>query len=62
MHSTSVQYTSPIHGKMLFCWGENSPLRAWSLSPAGALTLLASSAEVRPSTPPTLAAACPADS
>jgi hypothetical protein len=46
MHSTSVQYTSPIHGKMLFCWGENSQLRAWSLSPAGALTLLASSAEV----------------
>jgi hypothetical protein len=46
MHSTSVQYTSPIHGKMLFCWGENSQLRAWALSPAGALTLLASSAEV----------------
>jgi len=46
MHSTSVQYNSPIHGKMLFCWGENSQLRAWSLSPAGAMTLLASSAEV----------------
>src|SRR5271166_2193728 len=46
MHSTSVQYNSPIHGKMLFCWGENSQLRAWSMSPAGAMTLLASSAEV----------------
>jgi hypothetical protein len=46
MHSTSVQYTSSIHGKMLFCWGENSQLRAFSMSPGGAMTLLASSAEV----------------
>jgi hypothetical protein len=46
MHSTSVQYMSPVHGLMLFCWGENSQLRAWSISPKGVLTLLASSAEV----------------
>ena len=45
MHSTSVQYKSSVHGLMLFCWGENSRLRAWSVSPRGALTLLAESAE-----------------
>ncbi len=45
MHSTSVQYTSPVHGKMLFCWGENSNLRAWAMAPNGALTYLAESAE-----------------
>jgi len=46
MHSTSVQYTSPVHGKMLFCWGENSNLRAWGMSHNGKLTYLAQSAEV----------------
>ena len=46
MHSTSVQYTSPVHGKMLFCWGENSNLRAWGMGPSGAMTYLAQSAEV----------------
>lgn len=45
MHSTSVQYTSPVHGKMLFCWGENSNLRAWAMAANGALTYLAESAE-----------------
>ena len=45
MHSTSVQYMSSVHGLMLFCWGENSRLRAWSMSPKGVLTLLAESAE-----------------
>ena len=58
MHSTSVQYMSPVHGMMLFCWGENSQLRAWSMSPKGVLTLLASSAEVASATPPIPAAAC----
>jgi len=46
MHSTSVQYTSPVHGKMLFCWGENSNLRAWGMAPTGKLSYLAESAEV----------------
>jgi hypothetical protein len=46
MHSTSVQYMSPVHGLMLFCWGENSQLRAWSMSPKGVLTPLAAGAEV----------------
>ncbi|MBV8632398.1 MAG: hypothetical protein JOZ83_15825 [Silvibacterium sp.] len=45
MHSTSVQYKSPAHGLMLFCWGENSRLRAWSMTPKGVLKLLAESAE-----------------
>src|SRR5271155_309377 len=46
MHSTSVQYTSPVHGKMLLCWGENSNLRAWGMASSGKLTYLAQSAEV----------------
>ena len=46
MHSTSVQYMSPTHGLMLFCWGENSHLRAWSMRPKGKLKLLAESVEV----------------
>ncbi|HLH37270.1 MAG TPA: hypothetical protein VKX41_21555 [Alloacidobacterium sp.] len=46
MHSTSVQYKSPIHGKMLFCWGENSNLRAWGMAPNGKLIYLAESAEI----------------
>jgi hypothetical protein len=46
MHSTSVQYQSAAHGKMLFCWGENSQLRAWSMASNGAMTFLAASAEL----------------
>jgi len=46
MHSTSVQYMSPVHGKMVFCWGENSNLRAWAMASNGKLTYMAQSAEV----------------
>jgi len=41
MHMTPVQYTSPTRGQILFAWGENSQLHAWSVSPSGALTYLA---------------------
>jgi hypothetical protein len=46
MHSTSVRYNSPKNGMMLFCWGENSQLRAWQMASNGAMTFLAASAEV----------------
>jgi hypothetical protein len=45
-HSTPVVYNSPVHGKMLFTWGENGNLRAWSIKPNGQLNYLACSAEV----------------
>ena len=45
MHMTPVQYLSPVHGQMIFAWGENSQLHAWGVSPAGALTYLAQSNE-----------------
>jgi hypothetical protein len=41
MHMTPVQYQSPTRGQILFVWGENSQLHAWSVSPTGALTYLA---------------------
>jgi hypothetical protein len=41
MHMTPVQYASPVHGEMLFAWGENSQLHAWAVSPTGQLTYLA---------------------
>jgi outer membrane protein assembly factor BamB len=45
-HSTPVVYDSPVHGKMLFTWGENGNLRAWSIDQNGVLTYLACSAEL----------------
>ncbi len=45
-HSTPVVYDSPIHGKMMFTWGENGNLRAWSMNHDGNLTYLASSNEI----------------
>jgi len=41
MHMTPVQYLSPVHGQMIFAWGENSQLHAWAVSPTGELTYLA---------------------
>lgn len=41
MHMTPVQYLSPVHGQMIFAWGENSQLHAWGVAPTGALTYLA---------------------
>ncbi len=34
-HSTPVQFESGKWGAMLFCWGENSNLRAWAITAAG---------------------------
>lgn len=34
-HSTPVQFESQKWGAMLFCWGENSNLRAWQVTATG---------------------------
>lgn len=44
-HSTPVQRVSPTHGQMVFCAGENSAVRAWSVTATG-ITFLAQSNEV----------------
>ena len=44
-HSTPVAFQSANHGMMLFCWGENSNLRAWSIDNTGKAAYLACSAE-----------------
>ncbi len=45
-HGEMVLWNSPDHGQMMFSWGENECLRAWSVGKAGALTYLACGAEV----------------
>jgi hypothetical protein len=45
-HGAPLLWHSPDHGTMLFCWGENSNLRAWTLGGDGKATYLACSAEV----------------
>jgi hypothetical protein len=45
-HSTPIVYDSPIHGKMLFNWGENESLRAWSIDKDGVVSFLAIGKEV----------------
>jgi hypothetical protein len=44
-HSTPVAYKSPVHGWMVFCWGENAGLRAWRVNANLTLAFLASSDE-----------------
>lgn len=45
-HGSPIIWNGPDHGTMLFCWGENSNLRAWTLGANGVATYLACSAEV----------------
>jgi hypothetical protein len=45
LHGSPLAWASAAHGTMLFVWGENAALRAWSLTPAGQITFLAESAE-----------------
>jgi hypothetical protein len=33
LHGNPLYWDSPDHGPMLFCWGENENLRAWSVAP-----------------------------
>jgi hypothetical protein len=46
LHGTPAFWHSPTHGPLLFVWGENECLRAWTLSETGELKFLAKSAEV----------------
>jgi hypothetical protein len=45
-HSTPVAYQSPNHGTLLYCWGENGNLRAWSIDGTGHAKYLGCSSEV----------------
>lgn len=45
LHSGIAQRVSPTHGHMAFCAGENSPVRAWSLT-ANSVTYLAQGNEI----------------
>jgi len=45
-HSTPVAFESPNHGTLLYCWGENGNLRAWSIDKTGVAKYLACSSEV----------------
>jgi hypothetical protein len=45
LHSGIAQRVSPTHGQMVFCAGENSPVRAWSITATG-ITFLAQGNEI----------------
>ena len=45
LHGNPVVWDSPDLGPLVYCWGENGNLRAWSLHADGTLTYLACSAE-----------------
>jgi hypothetical protein len=46
LHASPAFWESPARGPMLFCWGENETLRAWTIDPTGKTTFVAKSAEV----------------
>jgi hypothetical protein len=46
LHGSPVYWDSPDLGPVLYCWGENGNLRAWSIANTGAVTFLANSAEL----------------
>ena len=45
-HASPAFWNSPARGPMLFCWGENECLRAWTVDASGTVTFVAKSAEV----------------
>lgn len=45
LHGSPAFWESPAHGPMLFDWGENENLRAWTIDGAGKVTFVAKSAE-----------------
>jgi outer membrane protein assembly factor BamB len=45
LHGSPVAWASDTRGMMLFCWGENSPLRAWTIDKAGQMKFLGESHE-----------------
>ena len=46
LHGNSICYHSKLHGDMVFCWGENNNLRAWTVAANGKFTYQACSAEL----------------
>jgi outer membrane protein assembly factor BamB len=45
LHGSPVAWASEANGTVLFVWGENAPLRSWSLKPDGQITFLGESLE-----------------
>jgi outer membrane protein assembly factor BamB len=45
LHGSPVAWNSSGNGPMLFVWGENAPLRSWSLKSDGQITFLGESEE-----------------
>lgn len=45
LHGNPVTWNSIERGPLVYCWGENENLRAWSLNEGGSLTYLARGAE-----------------
>jgi len=46
LHASPAFWSSPARGPMLFCWGENEMLRAWTIDANGTTTFVAKSAEM----------------
>jgi len=46
LHASPAYWVSPARGPMLFDWGENESLRAWTINAAGKVTFVAKSAEI----------------
>src|SRR5262249_38053083 len=46
LHGSPIFFVDPVRGPMLFVWGENECLRAWTISNAGKVSFVAKSAEV----------------
>jgi outer membrane protein assembly factor BamB len=46
LHASPAFWNSPTRGPMLFCWGENECLRAWTIDTTGKVVFVAKSAEV----------------
>jgi outer membrane protein assembly factor BamB len=45
LHGSPVAWSSDAHGTMLFVWGENAPLRSWTLAADGKINFLGESQE-----------------
>lgn len=46
LHASPAFWNSPTRGPMLFCWGENECLRAWTINGSGQVSFVAKSVEV----------------
>ncbi len=46
LHHSPAYWDSPDQGALLYCWGENGNLRAWSVSAEGVVSFLANGLEV----------------